>query len=336
MSASEQTAVPRERTTHEVIAATKAYATEHRASSWMHTIAGLSLLVATLAAIVLIDIMWARALLSVLAGLLIVRCFILFHDYMHGALLSGTRFGDVLFWIYGMLTLNPPRIWKETHDYHHLHTARIAGSHIGSYRVVTTLQWRRMSPPQRLGYRLSRHPATIAGGYFTLFLIGMCVRPFLRNPKQYFDSGLAFVLHLLLIFAVWQSAGLNVMLFTVVLPLAVASAVGAYIFYVQHNFPEVEIRERGEWSYASAAMHSSAFIEMGPVLRWFLGNIGFHHVHHLNPKIPFYRLPDAMTGIPELRNPARTTLRPHDIFASFRLKVWDPQQGAMVGFPAER
>lgn len=323
------------RTERELFADTRAYSQENRTASWLHTLTGLSLLAAAVAAIVLLDSTWVRALLSVLAGLLIVRCFIFYHDYMHGSLLGTSRIAAVLFPAYGVLTLNPPRVWNETHNYHHLHTARIAGSHIGSYPVVTTAQWRRMSGRQRLHYRLTRHPLTIAAGYVTVFLIGMCLRPFLRQPRQYFDSGIALLLHLLLLAAAWRSGGVELMLFAVILPLAVASAVGAYIFYVQHNFPDVEIRERADWSYTAAALHSSAFIDMGPVARWFLGNIGFHHVHHLNPRIPFYRLPEAMQHIPELRDPPRTTLGWRDVVTSFRLKLWDSEREEMVGFPSD-
>jgi len=170
---------------------------------------------------------------------------------------------------------------------------------------------------------------TIAAGYGTVFLSGMCLRPFLRHPRQNFDSGVALILHLLLLATAWKLGGVQVMVFAIVLPLAIASAVGSYIFYVQHNFPEVEIRGRHEWTYAASALHSSAYIEMGPVARWFLGNIGFHHVHHLNPRIPFYRLPEAMQEIPELRDPPRTTLGWRDVVTSFRLKLWDPERNVL-------
>ena len=72
---------------------------------------------------------------------------------------------------------------------------------------------------------------------------------------------------------------------------------------------------------------------MGPVMNWLTGNIGFHHVHHLNPGIPFYRLPEAMAAMPELQHPPKSTLRPRDIVAAFRLKLWDPAAGKMVGYP---
>lgn len=326
---------PPERSERALILATRPFIGEDRAASWRHTLVAFSLLAATITAIVLLGPTWVRALLSIFAGLLVVRCFVLFHDYMHGSLLRGSRFASALYRLFGILSLNPPRIWRETHNYHHLHTARIAGSHIGSYPVVTTGQWKRMNGRQRLYYRLTRHPLTIAAGYGTVFLSGMCLRPFLRHPKQNFDSGVALILHLVLLATAWRLGGIEVMVFAIILPLVIASAVGSYIFYVQHNFPEVEIRGRHEWTYAASALHSSAYIEMGLVARWFLGNIGFHHVHHLNPRIPFYRLPEAMQEIPELRDPPRTTLGWRDVVTSFRLKVWDPERNEMVGFPAK-
>ena len=74
-------------------------------------------------------------------------------------------------------------------------------------------------------------------------------------------------------------------------------------------------------------------MKMGAVMRWFTGNIGFHHVHHLNQQIPFYRLPEAMKAIPELHDPPTTSLGVSDIVACFRLKLWDPDAGKMVGYP---
>jgi omega-6 fatty acid desaturase (delta-12 desaturase) len=77
-------------------------------------------------------------------------------------------------------------------------------------------------------------------------------------------------------------------------------------------------------------------MKLGPVLNWLTGNIGYHHVHHLNPGIPFYRLPEAMAGIPELQSPLGvTSLSPRDIVACFRAKLWDAEQNKMVGYPAE-
>src|SRR5262249_34533146 len=102
--------------------------------------------------------------------------------------------------------------------------------------------------------------------------------------------------------------------------------------YSQHNFPGVQLRGRGDWDFVHAALHSSSYTAMGPVLRWFTGNIGYHHVHHLNARIPFYRLPEAMSSIRELQFAQPIRLNPRDIYRCFQLKLWDPEQDRMVPF----
>ena len=94
------------------------------------------------------------------------------------------------------------------------------------------------------------------------------------------------------------------MAFVVVLPLAVACALGGYLFYAQHNFPDVNVQPRQHWTYVNAALESSSYMPMGPIMAFFTGNIGFHHVHHLNPSIPFFRLPDVMRAVRSYSTPA--------------------------------
>ncbi len=111
---------------------------------------------------------------------------------------------------------------------------------------------------------------------------------------------------------------------------------GAYLFYVQHNFLEAKVPNANTWTYSDAALTASSYLETGPVMRWFTGNIGFHHVHHLNSKIPFYRLPEAMSGLTGLQNPGSTTLAIRDIVECLRLKLWDCELGSFVPFPAKK
>jgi fatty acid desaturase len=118
------------------------------------------------------------------------------------------------------------------------------------------------------------------------------------------------------------------------LPMWFADMLGTYLFYVQHNFPEAHIASREHWTFSKAALESSSYLMMGPVMNFFTANIGFHHVHHLNAAIPFYRLPEAMAAIPELQQPGRSTLKPSDISAAFALKVWDAEADKMVPFPS--
>lgn len=127
-------------------------------------------------------------------------------------------------------------------------------------------------------------------------------------------------------------AGPATAFFVLVLPFTLAAALGAYLFYAQHSFPGIKMLSADEWTYYRAALESSSYLKMGPALSWLLGNIGYHHVHHLNPQIPFYRLPEAMAAIPELQHPTVTTLRPRDIRACLRANLWDEATSQMVSY----
>ncbi len=276
---------------------------------------------------------WSRACFSVFSGLVIIRIFIFYHDYLHGAIFRGSKLAKGIMWVYGVLILNPPNVWKRSHNYHHQHNAQIATASIGSYPVFTVKQYSEASFREKAMYHLARHPMTILTGYFFIFIIGMCTKSFVTDPKRHFDSGVSLVVHFTLLAGLTYFFGWQTAFFSLFLPLFIACALGAYLFYIQHNFPGVQLRPRQEWSYVFAALKSSSFMDGNALVHWFTGNIGYHHVHHLNSQIPFYRLPDAMKAIPELREPMRTTLAPADIRRCFKLKLWDPERQEMVGFP---
>jgi omega-6 fatty acid desaturase (delta-12 desaturase) len=262
-----------------------------------------------------------------------VRAFILAHDFQHGAILRKSKLGEAIFFVYGLLVLAPPRIWRESHNYHHANTAKIVGAQIGSFPVMTVEMWKRAPRGKRVLYAIARHPLTIAAGYLTLFLFGMCLGSFLKKPKHYWDSALAIVLHVALVGTLTFFFGFPAALFTVILPLAVACAVGSYLFYAQHNFPDILIQPRHTWSFQKASLESSSYMKTGKIMGWFTGHIGLHHVHHLNAAIPFYRLHEAMAAVPELQVEPQTTLSLRDIRACLRLKLWDPAAREMVPFP---
>jgi acyl-lipid omega-6 desaturase (Delta-12 desaturase) len=115
-----------------------------------------------------------------------------------------------------------------------------------------------------------------------------------------------------------------------ILPFAITFGMGAYLFYCQHNFPGATFRENHEWTYDNAALSSTSYMVMSPAMNWFTGNIGYHHVHHLNSRIPFYRLLEAMKDMPELQNVGKTSWRISDMIDCFQLKLWDPENGKMV------
>lgn len=323
-----------ERSGKELIAATRPFAIDDRARSWAHTLSTATLLIVTAGiAGAHATPLALRVVCSALTGLLIVRMFVLFHDFMHRAILRGSRVATAIFHGFGVAILVPPTVWKETHNYHHAHTAKIIGSHVGSFAMVTTTMWRSMTPRQRLMYRAVRHPLTIFLAYGTVFLWGMAIAPFLRAPRRHPDAAISVLVHLGLVALVVARFGWASAAFAIVLPMAIACALGAYLFYAQHNFPGVYVAERTRWTYTDAALRSSSYLELGPLMRYFTANIGYHHVHHLNAGIPFYRLPEAMEGVPELRHPTTITLSPRTIVACLRLALWDPQREELVPFP---
>ena len=317
----------------ELIDSTRPYTVESTWRSWWELVSTFAVLAGFLVGAALLPQWWARLVASIGAGLTAVRGFILYHDYLHNALLRKSRFANVIFWVYGLVLLTPPRVWRQTHNYHHAHNSKIVGSHVGSFPILTVPMYLAATKTQRLLYRLIRHPINICLGYLTIFAFGMCISPMLRDPKRHWHGGLALVLHLALLLALGFVGGWQLPLFVVVIPLAVACALGSYLFYAQHNFPDMHVQPRETWSFTRAAVQSSSYMELGPVLRWFTGNIGYHHVHHLNPTIPFYRLPAAMNAIAELQNPGRTTLWPSDVIKCIQCKLWDPELGKMVGYP---
>lgn len=327
------TSTPAAREGKALIEATKPFVEESVVASWMHLGVAVAVLGGLITATALAPHWSLRVAASVLAGLVIVRLFIIYHDFFHGALLRNSRPAKLILSVYGILVLAPPRVWKETHNYHHAHTAQIIGSHIGSFPVVTTEMWKKMAPRDRLKYRVVRHPLTILFGYVPIFMIGMCVNSLRKSVTKYWDSAVALLLNWTLTAVLVWKFGFAVAFVSYLLPLMVATAVGGYLFYAQHNFPSMMLRPRQNWTFASAALESSSYMPMGAFWRWMTGNIGYHHVHHLNSQIPFYRLPETMAALPELQAPGVTSLAPKDISDCLRLKLWDPTRQQMVGYP---
>ena len=273
-----------------------------------------------------------RAFASFLTGLMIVRMFIIYHDYQHGAIFKDSRLGGLILSAYGFLMLTPPTVWKRSHDHHHHNNSKLFGGSIGSFPIMTTEKYRSATSSEQLEYRFARSPFVILFGYFTVFMFGMCVQPFLTDRRRHWDAPVSVLIHFGLIAACIWCFGWVTAMFVLVLPAWIATMSGAYLFYAQHNFPAAKIRSRAQWSYTGAALESSSFLKMGAIMNWLTGNIGYHHVHHLNSKIPFYRLPEAMAALAPLQKPNTTTLRVFDIISCLRLKLWDAKLDRFITF----
>lgn len=289
-----------------------------------------ALLVAALAG-ALADIHPAlRVASSVLTGLLLLRFFVLYHDQQHHAILGRSRVAEGLMRAFGVYVLCASSVWRASHNHHHSHNSKLRGSHIGSYPIMTRDQFEKSSKGRRFKYLFQRHPLTILFGYVFMFLFGMSLYPFLNQPKKHWDCLVAFLLHVAIGVGLYLGFGWMGVLLGQTLPHFIASAIGSYLFYAQHNFPGVSFADSAGWTYEKAALESSSFLRMGPLMRWFTANIGYHHIHHLNHRIPFYRLPEVMEAIPELQAPRTTSFHPREIFRCLRLKVWDVERQSMV------
>ncbi|MFO0014208.1 MAG: fatty acid desaturase family protein [Planctomycetota bacterium] len=319
------------RSSKQIYIASKAYAREFRWISWRHLLLALLFLACAVAAICS-PLPWlAKTVPSALAGLLIVRLFIMYHDFHHGAIFRDSILARSYFTLYGLLTLSPSSVWRGSHDHHHRHNCKSTGANPGSFRLMSCEEFLVARPLDRLLYILSRHWLTIFFGYVTVFLVGMCLLPFLSNPRRHWDGGVALLLHGFLYTSIsWWS--IPHAIFLVALPLTIACGLGAYLFFAQHNFPDCQLHHHEDWTHARAALFSSSYISMSPWMEWFTGNIGYHHIHHLNAKIPFYRLREAMDGIEEFQSPGTTTLRPADVWSCLRLNLWDSEKRRLVSY----
>ncbi|NOY26694.1 MAG: fatty acid desaturase [Oligoflexia bacterium] len=336
MSSEDSAPVDAPRTGAQLVRATRPFVEENRLRTWAELLLALALCAASWTATFTAPWLLARLAAGAVTSLLMVRLFIIYHDAMHGAVFHRSRLGHAFMWGIGLLTLSPPAVWKETHDYHHKNNCKLPGTAIGSYPIVTTRMWRRMTPGQRRAYRIARSPLFIALGYFSIFMAGMCMGSFFRSPRTHWAGPVAILLHVAAFTTVVLTLGWEAALVGILWPMMITFAAGGYLFYAQHNFPGVYIASRQTWSYHDAALRSSSMFEMSPLMHWFTGNIGYHHVHHLNHRIPFYNLPKAMKAIPELQHPGRTSWRPSAIAACFALKLWDPKQQRMVGYSSAK
>jgi omega-6 fatty acid desaturase (delta-12 desaturase) len=233
--------------------------------------------------------------------------------------------------VFGMCSLCPSTVWRSTHDDHHAHNCQLRIENIGSFPIMTKERFQNATAGERLKYLLMRHPLTLLLGYATVFFYSMSLMPALTSPRRHWDAWPAVLVHLGLATALVVFFGWTALVLTLMVPFFIAGTLGAYLFYAQHNFPGVVLRDEDGWTYEGAALDSSSHLQAGPILSWFTGNIGYHHIHHLNHRIPFYRLPEVFRAIPELQQAKTTTLRPADIWRCLRLKVWCVETQQMVG-----
>lgn len=314
----------------ELVRATREFAHESPARSWWHVLSTGALMLAAYAGTLAPIPFVAKLFCSVLAGMVTLRFFVIYHDQQHHAILARSKVADWLMRAFGIFALSPNCVWSSSHNHHHKHNSNLRSAHIGSFPVMTREQFCAATPAKRARYLAIRHPLTISLGYISMFLFGMCLGPFLDRPRKNVDCLVALVVHLAISATLVLQFGWLALVLTQTLPHLITFGIGSYLFYAQHNFPGVIYADHAGWAYEKAALESSSYLKTNRVLAWFTGNIGYHHIHHLNHRIPFYRLPEVFRAIPELQHPTITTLAPWDIIRCLRLKVWDVKAQVMV------
>lgn len=335
------------RTGKELLDATRPFAIESAWESWWSVCSTLAILVSALVVAAIAPWWPLRLAASLLGGLVFLRTFILYHDFMHHSLLRRSRAARPLFFALGLLMLSPPRYWRHSHNFHHGHVGKpleiegepdemLLTSDVGSFPLMTTEKWRTTTFWQRLQYRVTRHPLTLLAAYVTVFLYSLTILPLVRNPRRYWDGALAVLTHGALVTVIWIFAGFPTLFFAFLLPFTIAAAIGAYLFYAQHNYEGMHVLDPNEWTFYRGATESSSYMRLNAIMDWFTGNIGYHHIHHINSLIPFYRLREVMFAIPELQDAKMTSLRPSEIRSCLRLNLWDAEKECLVSYRAAR
>lgn len=274
---------------------------------------------------------WLTLGFGAIASLFVVRTFIIFHDCCHGSFFRSKKANDLMGIFTGVLTLSPYLQWKNAHNIHHATSGNLDKRGVGELWMLTVEEYAALPPLRRFIYRAYRNPLVMFGlGPIFVFLIQ---NRFNRSGAQrkeklntYLMNALIVVTYSLMCWALGWQAFLMVQG-----PIFYLSGVlGIWLFYVQHTFEESYFEHNDEWIYVRAAVEGSSFYRMPKILQWLTGNIGYHHVHHLSPRVPNYYLEEAHKSTPPLQK--ATTISIRQSLKSLRFRLWDEEQKRFVGF----
>ncbi len=264
------------------------------------------------------------------AGFL-VRTFVLFHDCAHGSLLPSRRANAYLGTVLGLFVLSPFRRWRHDHAVHHASSGDLERRGVGDIVTLTVAEYQARSRRGRVAYRLIRNPLVMfgAGPVFAMIigprLVARNARPRMRNSVLGTDVALVAIFGVLCWLLGWER-----FLLTWAPSALMAGSVGIWLFYVQHQFEDAYWHNTTDWSYEDAALRGSSYLRLPKVLQFFTGNIGLHHVHHLNARIPNYNLQRAHDATPIFHDVP--TLSLWDGLRAVNLKLWDAESGKLVSF----
>jgi acyl-lipid omega-6 desaturase (Delta-12 desaturase) len=274
---------------------------------------------------------WLMLPFAIIAAGFVIRTFIIFHDCTHGSFFKDRKANDIVGTITGVLTLFAYSKWKREHAIHHASSSNLDKRGVGDIWVMTVEEYVKASKWTRFTYRLYRNPLVMFG-IGPLFLVLISSRFNRKDARQkernntYLTNAVLVVLYTLMILLIgWQA-------FVIVQGtiMFVAGALGIWLFYIQHTFEDSYFEEESEWDYVKAAVDGSSYYKLPKVLQWATGNIGFHHVHHLSPRVPNYNLEVAHESVPPLHNATTITIKTS--LESLKYKLYDPKKKGFVTF----
>src|SRR5436190_14761180 len=274
---------------------------------------------------------WLTVPLAILAAGFLVRIFIIFHDCGHGSFFKSQRANQFLGTITGFLAFTPYFHWRWEHSVHHATSGDLDRRGTGDVWTLTVQEYLESSRWKRFAYRLARNPVILfVIAPLFLFLVKyrfVASNAGARERRSVYWTNLAA---LAVVGGMSWIFGFRAYLLIQLIVLAVGGSAGVWLFYVQHQFDGVYWERGGEWDYTAAALQGSSFYKLPKILQWFSGNIGFHHIHHLSPRIPNYNLERCHKAEPLFQSVKAVTL--FSSFKSFTFRLWDEQRRKLVGY----
>jgi omega-6 fatty acid desaturase (delta-12 desaturase) len=274
---------------------------------------------------------WLTVPLALLAGGFLVRVFIIFHDCGHGSFFKSRRANDVLGFICGVLAFTPYFHWRWEHALHHSTAGDLDRRGKGDVWTLTVQEYLESSRWKRFSYRLARNPIVLfVLAPLFLFLIR---ERFPSSGAEARERHSVYWTNLAILGVAGGMSwifGIKSYVLIQLMIMMVAGSAGVWLFYVQHQFEGVYWERADDWDYTKAALQGSSFYKLPKVLQWFSGNIGFHHIHHLSPRIPNYHLEKCHKAEPLFQ-----TVKPITLFSSlksFTFRLWDEQRRKLVGY----
>lgn len=274
---------------------------------------------------------WLTLGLAVVAGLLVVRTFIIFHDCCHGSYFKSKKANDILGFITGMITFTPYGHWRWQHNVHHATSGDLDRRGDGDIWTMTVDEYAKAPRSKRIFYHIVRNPFVlfVLGPLFLFVLYQRIPSPRAKGKDRKSVMWMNLALALMVGGMCWLMGWKSYLMIQIPVTF-VAGAAGIWMFYVQHQYEDTYWESRSEWDYTAAAIEGSSFYKLPRILQWFTGNIGFHHIHHLSSRIPNYHLERC-----HFSHPMFHTVKPLTLLSSLKcinLRLWDEKSRKLVSF----